>query len=87
MDEKDMERIADTIYDLAELTGISAEEANRAICSAMGLLKFDPQREIALIRMNPSLSRFQKWRLTRRILLDAKRKEKRKRCEGGMTSA
>ena len=76
MDEKDMERIADTIHDLASLTGISFEEAHMAICGAMGLLKFDPQREIALIRMNPSLSRFQKWRLTRRILLDAKRKEK-----------
>ncbi len=76
INEKDMERIADAIHDLASLTEISFEEANMAIYRAMGLLKFDPQREIALIRMNPSLSRFQKWRLTRRILLDAKRKEK-----------
>ena len=76
MDEKGVERIANTIHNFATLVGISAEEANRAVCNAMGLLEFDPQREIALIRINPSLSRFQKWRLTRHILLNAKRKEK-----------
>ena len=47
--------------------GVSAAEAAKAISEAMSLVPFDPIEEATLIQANPSLSAFQKWRLTRRM--------------------
>ena len=43
-----------------------ATEAFRRVVEA-ARLRSDPETEIALIKRNPSLSRFQRWRLIRKI--------------------
>lgn len=48
--------------------GISADDAAEAFRRAAEIAHniLTPETEIALIKQNPSLSRFQKWRLIRR---------------------
>ena len=56
------------LTEMSAKAGISAEEAAQAIYDAMSKATFDPIREAELIRINPSLTVFQKWRLIRRIM-------------------
>lgn len=63
-----LETIATTRRALA-MVGISAGEAEAAFRRAAEAARavLPPESEIALIRANPGLSRFQKWRLERQI--------------------
>lgn len=49
------------------LCGVTAQEASDAIYNAMKKVKFDPQEEIALVKINPSISFIQRWLIIRRL--------------------
>lgn len=53
--------------EIARNMGITAEEAAEAIARVMRALPPLGEEEINNIKRNPSLSRFQKWRLIREI--------------------
>lgn len=76
-DGKDAQRAAESLSRASAGAGVSASDMAESIHAALSRIKIDTEREIALIRANPSLSRFQKWRLTRML-----RKEERRREEG-----
>lgn len=54
--------------------GIGFKDAAKVIYGAISKAEIDSHEEILLIHSNPSLSRFQKWRLTCRILSNARKK-------------
>lgn len=68
-------------YDFSEFnralaaTVVSTEQAAAAFTEAAKAMRrnMDIAREIELVRMNPSLSRFQKWRLIRGLKKEARR--------------
>ena len=61
------EQIAKSAEAIARAMGITAAEAAEAIGRAMRSLPPIGETEIENIKHNPSLSRFQKWRLIREI--------------------
>ena len=64
----DLAAASKALGELSASTGVTTAEAAQAISEAVSKITFDPFKEAALIRANPSLSAFQKWRLTRRIM-------------------
>lgn len=64
---KQKEEQAKIAAEIAHNMGITAEEAAEAIARAMRALPPLGEEEINNIKRNPSLSRFQKWRLIREI--------------------
>ena len=61
------EQITKSTEAIARAMGITAAEAAEAIGRAMRHLPPIGETEIEQIKRNPSLSRFQKWRLIREI--------------------
>ncbi len=53
--------------------GVTAEEAATALTKAMRLLPPLGETEIELIKRNPNLSKFQKWRLIHMIKKEARK--------------
>lgn len=76
-DAKDAQRAAESLSLASAVTGVSASDMAEAIRTAMRSIEIDAEQETALIRANPCLSRFQKWKLTRML-----RKAERRREEG-----
>ncbi|MBP5383759.1 MAG: hypothetical protein J6Y57_02160 [Lachnospiraceae bacterium] len=56
-----------SIMKIMQTYGTTAEQAAGAICRVMKLLGPLGEREIELIKANPRLNIFQKWRLIRQI--------------------
>ncbi len=65
--EQEAEKAAKIAGEIARNMGITAAEAAEAIGRAMRLLPPIGEAEIENIKRNPSLTRFQKWRLIREI--------------------
>ena len=62
-----------------EAMGYTTEDAEKAADAVYKVLRELPpigEAEIAMIRCNPSLSWFQKWRLIRSIRKDQRRKQR-----------
>lgn len=64
----DLEAAGRAMHELGASFGVSAEDAEQAISDAMSKVEFDPVKAAVLVQMNPSLSAFQKRRLTRLLL-------------------
>ncbi len=64
---KQKEERAKIAAEIAHNMGITAEEAAEAIARVMRHLPPIGETEIEQIKRNPSLSRIQKWRLSREI--------------------
>lgn len=47
--------------------GVTTTEAEEAVARVVQMMPPPGPEEIALVRMNPSLTRFQKWRIIRQI--------------------
>jgi len=56
-----------TVIRIMQTQGVTMEQAADAICEAVKLLGPPGEREIELIKANPSLNIFQKWKLIRLI--------------------
>lgn len=72
---EDAEKVEEVIWDLARKAGVTADEAADAVYKVLRALPPIGEAEIAMIRCNPSLSWFQKWRLIRSIRKDQRRKQ------------
>lgn len=73
---EDAKKVEEVIRDLARKAGVTADEAADAVYKILEKLPPIGEAEIAMIRCNPSLSWFQKWRLIRSIRKDQRRKQK-----------
>lgn len=80
------EEVAGIARSIAQASGVSMSEATQAICSAMRALSPPGDAEIAMIRDNPSLNIFQKWRLIHKIK-KWRKKERRKAVGLGRSNA
>lgn len=76
---EDAEKAEEVIRDLARKAGVAVEEAADAVYKVLRELPPIGEAEIAMIRCNPSLSWFQKWRLIRSIRKDQRRKQRGKK--------
>lgn len=73
LDIKNITRICEIMGKASIDVGVSWENAAAPIGKIAKLLEFDPETEIMLIQLNPSLSIFQKWKLKRKICVYAKK--------------
>ncbi len=64
---EEIEKANETVHAIARATGVTVEEAEGAIYGAIKNLPPPGETEIALIKKNPSLNRFQKRRLIKQI--------------------
>lgn len=64
---EEIEKANETVLAIARTMGVTKEEAEGAVYGAIKNLPPPGETEIALIKKNPSLNRFQKRRLIKQI--------------------